>query len=300
MSDVTVVVPTYNRGAILVSTLETLLALDPAPAEIIVVDQTAEHPPDVAATLQRWHDARRIRWIRSEVPSIPRAMNEGLRQAATPIVLFLDDDVAPVSSIVAAHEAVYDDPSVWAVVGQCLQPGQWPAHFSPPSRPHLGIPDLEMHFNHDAPFDARNAIAMNLSVRRERALGIGGFDEKFVMVAYRFESDFALRLTDAGGRIRFEPRAAVRHLRLPTGGTRAWGDHRSSAHPAHSVGDYYFALRHARSFWIYALDRLRRNVLTRYHLAHPWAIPPKLAGEIRGMLMARRLARTARTSRPSS
>jgi GT2 family glycosyltransferase len=282
MKEVTIVVPTYNRSAIVVETLRTLLALDPPAHEIIVVDQT----PAATGQLQRWHEQGRITWVRTSPPSIPRAMNTGLRLAKTELVLFLDDDVAPVRGVVAAHAAVYEDESVAAVVGQCLQPGEEPAHFAQPARAHQGIPDLELHFNHDTALDVRNVIAMNLSVRREKALEIGGFDENFVYVAYRFETDFALRLK---GRIRFEPKASVRHLRLATGGTRAYGDHKTSAHPAHSVGDYYFALRHAPNVTSYVLDRLRRNVLTRYHATHPWTIPGKLLGELRGLLLARSL-----------
>lgn len=285
MKDVTIVVPTYNRAAIVVETLRKLLALAPAASEIIVIDQTVD-PTD---QLRRWNDEGRIHWVRTSPPSIPKAMNVGLRLARTEIVLFLDDDVVPVPSIVAEHARVYEDASVAAVVGQCLQPGEKPEHFAEPAKAELGIPDLAMRFNHDAAFDTRNVIAMNLSVRREAALAIGGFDEHFVFVAYRFESDFALRLTAGGHKIRFEPRASVQHLRLPTGGTRAYGDHRTSAHPAHSVGDYYFALRHAPSFPLYALSRLRKNVLTKYHATHPWTIPAKLVGEIRGMMLARRL-----------
>jgi len=127
---------------------------------------------------------------------------------------------------------------------------------------------------------------------RERALAIGGFDENFVGAAYRFETDFAVRLVAAGGTIWFEPQASIHHLKLATGGLRSFGDHRSSASPAHSVGDYYFALRHRPPFWRYALARIRRNIATRYHLRHPWTIPTKLVGELRGLLLARRLART--------
>lgn len=293
MKEVTIVVPTYNRAAIVVETLRTLLALDPPAREIFVVDQTAEP----AAQLQQWHEEGRINWVRTSPPSIPRAMNIGLKLAKTEVVLFLDDDVAPVPSIVVAHANVYEDESIAAVVGQCLQPGEEPQHFEQPAKAQQGIPDLELHFNHDAALDVRNVIAMNLSVRRERALEIGGFDENFVFVAYRFETDFALRLK---GRIRFEPRASVRHLRLATGGTRAYGDHKTSAHPAHSVGDYYFAMRHAPSFPSYALGRLRRNVLTRYHATHPWWLPAKLLGEIRGMLLARRLWRSATSDQRSA
>jgi hypothetical protein len=137
-------------------------------------------------------------------------------------------------------------------------------------------------------------MAGNLSVKRERAIAIGGFDENYVGVAYRFETDFALRLVAAGGRIWFSPEAGLRHLKLSMGGLRSFGDHRSSPSPAHSAGDYYFGIHHRPPLWRYALRRLRKNLATRYHLTHPWTIPTKLIGEVRGLLLARRLARGGR------
>jgi GT2 family glycosyltransferase len=291
--NVTLGIPTYNRGAILLRTLERIFTLDPAPAAILVVDQTREHPAEVERQLAAWSGEERIEWLRLTLPSIPHAMNEAMQRATTELVLYLDDDVDPVTDIVAAHAAAYADPGVWAVVGQCLEPGETAAHLTGPWDDR-GLPDLDFRWNHDEARDVQNIIAMNLSVRRERALATGGFDENFVTAAYRFESDFALRIGQAGGRIRFEPRASVRHLRIPTGGTRSYGDHKTSAHPAHSAGDYYFALHHARSFPTYVAVRLRKNVLTRFHLRHPWTVPAKLIGELRGLLLARRLARGGR------
>jgi len=90
-----------------------------------------------------------------------------------------------------------------------------------------------------------NVMAGNLSVDRERALAIGGFDENFIGAAYRFETEFC----HSPGRrqaatIWFEPRASIHHLKLATGGLRSFGDHRSTASPVHSAGDYYFAILH--------------------------------------------------------
>jgi GT2 family glycosyltransferase len=215
-------------------------------------------------------------------------MNEALLAAATPVVLYLDDDVEPAPHLIAAHERAHADGAIWAVVGQILQPGEEPRHFEQPED------DLEFHFNHDAGCFVANVMAGNLSVKRERAIGIGGFDENFVGVAYRFETDFALRLVAAGGKVWFSPEAGLRHLKLASGGLRSFGDHRSSPSPAHSVGDYYFAIHHRPPLWRYALRRLRKNAVTRYHLRHPWTIPTKVIGELRGLLLARTLARAGR------
>ena len=291
MSAVTIAIPTYNRGGILVETIARLLALAPRAAEIVIVDQTRAHDREVAAKLEAWSGRGEIRWIRLPEPSVPRAMNEALRAASQPIVLFIDDDVVPSPSLVGEHEHAHGQ-GVWAVAGQVLQPGQRPQHAA---ALHGGVlRDLEFPFNHDTPCDVENVMAGNLSVVRARALAIGGFDENFIGAAYRFETDFARRVIAAGGRIRFAPRAALDHLHLATGGIRAHGDHRRSAAPAHSAGDYYFALWHIGSFRRYALRRFVRNVFTKWHLRHPWTLPGKVAGEVRGYLLAKRLYRRGR------
>jgi GT2 family glycosyltransferase len=285
----TIAIPTYERGAVLCDTIELLLALEPPASEIVIVDQTPAHPPEVEARLAAWDRAHAIHVIRLAEPSIPHAMNVALRAAMHAHVLFLDDDIIPTPHLVAAHAAALAEPGVWAVVGQVLQPGETPAHFDDAELRRGPVRDLEFRFRHDTPCDVQNVMAGNLAVDRRHALSIGGFDERYTAVAYRFETDFALRLTAAGGRIRYEPTASIHHLKAPGGGVRMWGDHRTSTSPAHSVGDYYFARRHVPHFWRYVARRLKNNVATRFHLRHPWTIPGKLIGEFRGLVGALRL-----------
>jgi hypothetical protein len=172
-------------------------------------------------------------------------------------------------------------------------PVSFPPHRRAPADP---LEDLDFAFNSSEPGFIGNVMAGNLSVKRVRALEAGGFDENFSGAAYRFETDFAARLVRGGGRIWFEPRASIRHLKAGSGGLRAYGDHLRSASPHHSAGDYYFALQNlpARAVARYAALRLFRNVATRYHVTHPWWIPSKLLGELRGLLLARRLRREGR------
>lgn len=285
----TVAIPTYNRGAILCATVEHLLALEPRADEIVIVDQTREHPAEVAERLRTWEASGAIRIVRLPEPSIPRAMNAALREARSPYVLFLDDDIIPAPDLVAAHVNALREPGVWAVAGQVLQPGESPEHLDEATLRRGAIRDLEFRFRHDTPTDVQNVMAGNLAVDRERILSIGGFDERYTAVAYRFETDLALRIVGAGGRIRYEPRASIRHLKAAGGGVRAWGDHRTSASPVHSMGDYYFARKHVPHFWSYVARRLRANILTRFHLRHPWTIPMKVLGELRGLIRGMRM-----------
>ncbi|MGH9826163.1 MAG: glycosyltransferase family 2 protein, partial [Blastocatellia bacterium] len=72
---ITAVVPTYQRGEILVHTLRLLLDLKPSAAEILVVDQTPAYTPGTAAALESLEKESKIRLIKLEEPSITRAMN---------------------------------------------------------------------------------------------------------------------------------------------------------------------------------------------------------------------------------
>ncbi|HYM60430.1 MAG TPA: glycosyltransferase [Thermoanaerobaculia bacterium] len=291
-SDVTVAIPSYNRGPILVETIARLLELPDPPGEILVVDQTAQHPEQILARLEAWSAAGTIRWERLDRPSIPRAMNVALLLAGKPLVLFLDDDIEPIGNLVVQHALRHGDASIWAVVGQILQPGETPVSFERPAARPGQIPDLDFLFNSSAGTRVENVMAGNLSVVRERALALGGFDENYIGTAYRFETDFARRVVDAGGAIWFEPGAGIRHLRIASGGVRTYGDHRRTSSAAHSIGDYYFALQHFRGpMWRYAATRLQKTIATRYLLRHPWWIPAKLIGEARGYFGALRLRR---------
>ena len=275
----TIVIPTFGREEVLLETLERILAL--SPDEVLVVDQTPGHEEGTSRRLNEWHRCNAIRWIRFDEPSIPHAMNAGLREARNEIILFLDDDIIPCPALLAAHQEAHQaHPDADAVIGQVLQPGESPTSCDKPFR-----------FCSDAPRWIDSAMAGNMSVKRSRAVAAGGFDENFIGVAYQFETEFAQRLIRCGGRVYFEPRASIRHLRADRGGTRAYGSHLRTISPAHAVGDYYHMLLSASpcSLSHGILRRLRSSVLTRHHLLHPWWIPVTLVAEIRGLSQAFRL-----------
>ena len=293
-----VVIATYRREQVLIDTIEALLPLLvqlDGPSELLVIDQSEQHELATTWALQQWHDQGLIRWQRLSQPHLVQAMNRGLLAARGELVLFVDDDIVPLPGLVQGHIECHGRYSeAWAVVGQILQPGQAPADL--PQRPHPSPfwRDLDFPFNRTRGAWVENAMAGNLSVKRERLLAIGGFNASFPPpVASRFESELAKRLVAAGGRIRFEPGAALHHLAAGSGGTRSAGGHLASASPHHGVGDVYFALRCARGWdrvW-YLLRKPFREVRTRFHLRHPWLIPVKFFGELRALVLAWRISR---------
>lgn len=290
--------PTYGREQVLLDTVKLLLDQSPRASEVLIVDQTAEHEPATAAQLQTLHERGQIRWIRLDEPSIPKSMNHGLKLATQSIVLFLDDDITAAKDLIGWHQKAHaDHPDAYAVVGQVLQPGESPID-APARGPRRGLrADLEFPFFSSRGDWIANVMAGNLSVKRAHALAAGGFDENFVGVAYRFETEFARRLIERGGKIRFCPEASINHLRASKGGTRSTGSHLTSCDPKYGVGDYYFALLSNASVTAkvrYIVKRPIREVSTRFHLMHPWYIPVKLWGEFRAGLLAIKLLRSKR------
>jgi GT2 family glycosyltransferase len=281
---VSVVVPTLGREQVLVDSLQALLACDPQPHELIVVDQTPRHDEQTEQYLRNRSGTGRLRWLRLEKPSIPRAMNIGLQAARSSIVLFVDDDVQPAGDLLAAHARAHVEfPEAWAVAGQVLQPGESPAGRGPRTGRQGILADLDFPFWSNERGFVANVMAGNLSVKRNRALSVGAFDENFEGVAFRFETEFARRVVHLGGQILFEPAASLRHLRASRGGTRFLGNHATSASPLCGMGDYYFAMQSGWNLGTvsYMLRRPLREVATKFHLRHPWYIPVKLFGEWR-------------------
>lgn len=287
-----IAIPTYRREQVLLDTIRDLLALPDMADEILVVDQTPQHETATETTLQHWQATGQIVWLRLAKPSITHAMNQALLRAQGDVVLFVDDDIRPSLALVTAHKVAYQNPAVQVVAGQAIQPWQQPL---PPRFPPQGeyLIDLESDpdkfpFNGGDPGWVRRFIGCNVSMRRDFALRLGGFDENFVQVAYRFEAEFASRVLALGERIWFEPTASLYHLKAERGGTRQFGEHLTTARPAHTVGKYYYWLQ-ARGLTGRGLKILAapwRALLTRHHLRQPWWIPVSLWAELVGLTWA--------------
>lgn len=278
----TVAIPTYGRDAVLTDSIAALLALDPAPWELLIVDQTPRHDPATEARLAHWHQEGRIRWLRLTKPSITGAMNEALLQARGDRVLFLDDDILPDGDLVGAHQRAGERHPEAMVAGRVLQP--W----------HKGQPDPSeepFQFNSLQPRVVQTFMGGNVAIPRRAALALGGFDNNFVKVAYHFEKEFAHRWCQSERPIHYEPGALIHHLRAERGGTRSYGKHLTTLRPDHAVGRYYYLLRSERPLPALAASArdLLRSVRTRHHLRHPWWIPATLLAELRGLAWALRL-----------
>ena len=285
-----VVIPTYNRAQVLLNTLAQLRSQKVPAAAVIVVDQTAYSADDpIREQMQGMHDSNHVQWIRLDQPSIPKAMNTGLLVAVTDFVLFLDDDVEFGSDFIAQHLKAINTVQPVAQVGQIIQPWQQAVDLQNYQSGGGVYRDLIFPFNAKQPAQIENCMAGNLCVNRRLAVDAGGFDENFEGVAYRFETEFCRRLIRCTNRkFEFVPTASLNHLQVQTGGTRSKDHYLRSASPKHSSGDYYFALLEAvgAQKYVYILRRLVGSLAAKFYLTHPWYIPVRLTGELRGIIVA--------------
>ncbi|MDB4875817.1 MAG: glycosyl transferase family 2 [Gemmatimonadetes bacterium] len=292
--ELSVVIPTLNREESLCATIEHFVSRETYDRfEVIVIDQTASHSAETERYLAS--AASRIRLVRVDYRSLPRARNHGVRLAAGEVVVFVDDDVIPTDGFLAAHAAAYADPTIGGVTGPAVSPG---AALVPMDRvPAEFWSALErrgaMRFDLDVAFDARWAVGCNMSFRRESILAVGGFDERFFDVATGEDAEFSHRLIQTGARIRYEPCAALVHLQQPSGGCKSTAavDRRMMNATANIVYQHSRQRPMPRHFWPTLARHFRRDVLTRRRLATGAIVPGAwwfARGVAKGLVLGRK------------
>jgi GT2 family glycosyltransferase len=208
MVTVSVIIPTYRREAPLRRCLADVLAQEYPAFEVLVVDQSPEHEPETWAALRALPShARHLRLVQ---PSVTAAANAGTRQATGGVLLFLDDDIEiDDHGLLTRHARHFDDPSIGGVVGRIVNAERRADLPRPEAAGPLGF--LSMNFDHPHAMDVPTAAGANMSFRRELVERLGGFDERYTANAFRWETDFSLRVVRGGHRIRYDPEARVIH-----------------------------------------------------------------------------------------
>jgi GT2 family glycosyltransferase len=219
--DVSVVVPTWRRPALLERCLEALVrqTLPPQRFEIVVCDDG----PDEAtrALVERIADAHRareltIRYLPITATQGPAgARNAGWRHARGETIAFTDDDTIPDEHWLAAGLAALAD-------GACAASGAIA----------VPLPERPTDYEADASGLERAEFATaNVFVKRAALALIDGFDERFT-AAWREDSDLQFALLAAGGRIVKATDALVVHPVRPARWGVSLGQQRKSAFEA--------------------------------------------------------------------
>ncbi|MCH6230744.1 glycosyltransferase family 2 protein [Microbacterium sp. CFH 31415] len=214
---VSVIIITYARPQYIAECLRHLYEMTRRPHQIIVVDGSpddrtrdlvsAEHPDVV--------------YIRHQLGkgTMPESRQLGLAAATGDIVAFIDDDAYADREWLTELTRVYDDdPTVAGVGGRADNgiPGEDREGVGTIGR-LLPNGDLTGYFGANSlrPVDVDHFLGANQSYRRSILESIGGIRGNYPGTCLREESDTCLRLTAAGYRLVFAPRALVRHVAAP-------------------------------------------------------------------------------------
>jgi glycosyltransferase involved in cell wall biosynthesis len=298
--DISVVVPTLNRDVYLADTLTSLQQQCDVTLEIIVADQNEEAPEDRRPELLALSEPHEVRWTHCPGVGVVFARNLAISTARGRIVVFVDDDVRiDDPRFLARHMAAYapdGDCSTAAVCGRETNPGR-PAETDilPYERTDLLADILWFPRNYAHRVDVAVLSTANCSVKRDILIEVGCFDERFAGASYGDDSDLALRLHEAGHRIVYDPAPTLVHLMAGSGGLRLSDASRTAFSQSERVlSGVLFYLKHVhanypryRRYFIYHYI-LRKSLLLRSNVTHPWRLPAVTWGLLSAYRRARR------------
>ena len=197
-ADVSVVIPAFNSASTIEGCLVALAEQTVIPGEVIVVDD--------GSTDSTLEVARRMgaEVIAQDHRGAGAARNRGAKAARGELLLFTDADCAPVADWVERLVETLDSNGVAAARGitTSLQP-------EPAAR--FAQLEYDEKYRQLARHENVEMVATySAAYRRDAFWRFGGFDEAF-HGATSEDQELSFRLAEAGLRIAFVPRAAVRH-----------------------------------------------------------------------------------------
>lgn len=242
MLSVSVVIPIRNAARTLPHCLAALERLEPAPLEIILVNNgsTDESPKILCDFAERYSGTARV--IDEPQRGISRARNAGIREAKGEILAWTDSDCAPSPDWLRLLTEPFSDSEVGGVAGRVLA-----APANTLVELFCGLytfqtPDQSTSCRRWTPWTGGYAGA-NFAARRALTQKLGGYDE--TIMNWGDDYDFCARLYANGRSIVYTPEARVYHYhRATVYGMmhQAFGQGRS--HP-------YLLRRHAsRGLWL--------------------------------------------------
>ena len=209
MLSVSVVVPIRNAARTLPHCLAALERLDPAPFEIILVDNgSTDESLALIRAFAGDHAAKGVRVLEEPRRGAAAARNSGAWVAAGDVIAFTDADCAPDPSWLRMLTEPFGDSSVLAVAGRVLAAPASTALELFSALYTLQSLDKSARHHRWTPWEGGFSTA-NFAVRCGSFKQIGGFDEEVEI--YGEDYDLCARLYDRNAVIVYTPDARVRH-----------------------------------------------------------------------------------------
>jgi GT2 family glycosyltransferase len=211
--DASVIIPTYNRCAVLASCLAALeqQSLAKERFEVIVIDDGSTD--GTGRLCQGVSMSFPLVYLRQSNAGAGAARRLGSEVARGKYLLLFNDDTLAAPELLAEHLRAQHEyaPKKCAVLGDFRYPteaGKRALTWFLATRPFL-FPQVNMKAGFYR--ESWYFIASNLSIRREAVLGVGSFDPRFRVAE---DTELGARLEQKGYRIRYHPRALAWHDHL--------------------------------------------------------------------------------------
>jgi GT2 family glycosyltransferase len=206
---ISVIIPTHNRCASLRRTLDALSAQTVPPAQFEVLAIADGCHDDTQAMVSQYGAPLLLRLIAQPALGPAAARNRGAAEARAPLLLFLDDDVEPAPTLLAAHVAAHAGRPDHVALGpypppfrrgsffQLEQDAWWQEHFRQLCEP-----------GHR--FSYQDLLSGNVSMPGSLFKRVGGFNPDPVFAAHE-DHELGLRLQAVGAQFRCVPEASGQH-----------------------------------------------------------------------------------------
>src|SRR5262245_42939318 len=176
---VSIVIPTYNRSALLRRTVKSVLdQRTPISFEVIVIDNnSSDDTRDIVRSLIETN-ADKVRYLFERKQGNAHARNKGVGEARAAIIAFVDDDVTVDSNWLSSLKVVLDSRSDLSFVGGKVLPDwngtqpSWltPDHWAPLALLDYGSEEFPISGN-----NPRGLLTANIAFRREVFDEVGMF-----------------------------------------------------------------------------------------------------------------------------
>jgi glycosyltransferase involved in cell wall biosynthesis len=214
MDALSVVIPTYNRAAVLKKALEAYRGQF-APQlihELIVVDDGSTDGTETMVCESIRESPFPVRYLRQSNKGPAAARNYGIKEARSRLILFTDSDIVPDRDFVSQHAEWHrENPQTSAAV---LGYVTWPA--DPKPTPFMrwygeeGPLFTYGKFQNQREVSFSNLYTCNVSLKADFLRTCGLFDEEFKSAAYE-DTELGYRLFRAGLKLLYNPNAIAYH-----------------------------------------------------------------------------------------
>ena len=188
--DISVVIPTYNRKALTVEAVRSVLAQTHEDFEVIVVDDGSTDGTQEAIQ-EAFGDEPRLRYVRKENGGTASARNRGTREARGRLIAFLDSDDLWLPRFLESQRAVIDAEDA----GMVMCDVQYEGHDDRKSDHLFGDPDFRAPTSPESMFQGAWGLPTAQMLRMDIAKALP-FREDY----YHEDTELLFRFYGAGHR----------------------------------------------------------------------------------------------------